>query len=244
MGRRTLLLIAALVVAALGTVLIFVYVRNADQRANQDAKLVEVLVATSDVAAGTTAQAASGDGAFELQEVRDVDAAPGALNSVDIISDQIALAPIFEGQQILTQMFGAPGTEAKISVPKGQIAISVQLGDPERVAGFVVPGSSVSIFATVPGATTEASDTTRVLLPDVDVIGVGATTVSTTTTTTDSGESTTEEIPRTVLTLAVDQRQAEQIINAQSFGQLYFGLRGADAKVKVGGGTSSQNLFR
>ena len=69
MGRRTLLLIAALVVAALGTVLIFVYVKNADDRAQADAAPVDVLVATQEVAAGTTAADASNDGAFEIQTV-------------------------------------------------------------------------------------------------------------------------------------------------------------------------------
>lgn len=244
MGRRTLLLIAALVVAALGTVLIFIYVQNADNRAAEDATPVEVLVATSNVAAGTTAATASGDGAFELVEVPSSAAATGALANTDIIADQVALAPIFEGQQILAQMFGPPGTNSTLSVPKGQIAISVQLGDPERVAGFVVPGSSVAIFATVPGTLDAAGDTTRVLLDEVEVIGVGTTTVTTQTTTTDEGQSTTEETPRTVLTLAVDQKQAQKIINAQSFGSLYFGLRGEDAKVNTGGGTNAQNLFR
>ncbi len=73
-------------------------------------------------------------------------------------------------------MFGAPGTTSTLSVPDGLLAISVQLGDPERVAGFVAPGSDVTIFATVSGGTDGASEFTQVLLPEVQVIGVGTTT--------------------------------------------------------------------
>lgn len=244
MGRRTLLLIAALVVAALGTALIFVYVQNIEDDVYDDATLVQVLVATSDVATGTTAADASADGAFELKELPKSATATGALADIDSIADQVALTPVFEGQQILSQMFGAPGTTSTLSVPDGKLAISVQLGDPERVAGFVAPGSDVAIFATVTGGTDGASEFTQVLLPEVQVIGVGTTTVTTQTTTTDEGEQTTEEVPRTVLTLAVDQQQAQAIISAQSVGELYFGLRGEDVRVNAGRATNPDNLFR
>ena len=72
---------------------------------------------------------------------------------------------------------------------------------------------------------------------------VGASTVVTQTTTTESGESTTEEIPRAILTLALDQQDAQRVIFAQEQGPLYFGLLPADAKVNDGNPTNSQNLF-
>ncbi len=243
MGRRTVLLIAALVVAALGTVLIFVYVKNADDRAQADAAPVDVLVATQDVAAGTSAADASNAGAFEIKEVPTSAAAEGALTDITIISDQVALAPIFPGQQILAQMFGAPGSVSGLNVPKDKLAISVQLGDPERVAGFVAPGSEVAIFATI-ARTGAEGQSTQVLLSEVEVIGVGATSLSTQTVTTDTGEQTTEEIPRAILTLAVVQKEAQKVINAQSAGSLYFGLLGDGAKVSTGKPTTPQNLFR
>lgn len=244
MGRRTLLLIAALVVAALGTVLIFVYVQNLENDAYKGAKLVEVLVATEDVAPGTPASEASANGAFELQTLPLDATASGSVSNIELIADQVALAPVFKGQQILLQMFGAPEQTSALSVPDGQLAISVQLGDPERVAGFLTPGSDVAIFATVTGGAEGAANATQVLLEEVQVIGVGTTTVTTQTTTTEGGEQTTEEVPRTVLTLAVDQQEAQKIISAQSVGELYFGLRGPDAKVNAGRPTNSENLFR
>jgi pilus assembly protein CpaB len=238
MGRRTLLLIAALVVAALGTVLIFVYVNNADDRAQADAAPVDVLVATQQVAAGTTAADASNNGAFEIQTVPSSAAAEGALTDITIISDQVALAPIFPGQQILAQMFGAPGGATDgLSVPKDRLAMSVQLGDPERVAGFVAPGSDVTIFYT-------ENNETMVIIPRIEVLATGATTLSTQIVTTQTGESTTEEIPQTILTLDADQIQAQRIITGQSAGRLYFGLLGQGTKTRTGIITSSQDLRR
>ena len=45
MGRRTLLLIASILVAALGTALIWLYVQGADSRAEATTTQVEVVVA-------------------------------------------------------------------------------------------------------------------------------------------------------------------------------------------------------
>ena len=241
MGRRTVLLIAALVVAALGTALVFLYVNNLESEANDGAKLVKVLEASQQVAAGTTAADASAAGAFELVETPQSAVVDGALSDITVIGEQVALAPIFPGQQILTQMFGSPTQTSGLNVPKGQLAISVQLGDPNRVAGFVEPGSQVAVFASVDDGTGQTE--TRILLTSADVIAVGATTIITTTTTDQTGESTTEEIPRAILTLALDQQDAQRVIFAQEQGPLYFGLLPEDANVKDGSPTNSQNLF-
>jgi len=241
MGRRTLLLIAALVVAALGTALVFIYVNGAQQRANQDATLVKVLVASQDVAAGTTAADASAAGAFEEKEVTTSSQADGAISDITAISDEVALAPIFTGQQIQLQMFGSVANTSALSVPKGRDAISVQLGDPNRVAGFVEPGSEVVVFWTSVNGTI-----TRVLLPKATVIGVGASTVTTQTTTTDAGATTTEQISRAILTLALTKTESQRVILGQDqhVGYLYFGLLPVNSHLTARAPTTTQNLFK
>ena len=67
MGRRTALLIAALVVAALGTTGVFLYVNGVDRRAEAGVRVDDVLVATAPIAPGTTAQAAQEAGSMELR---------------------------------------------------------------------------------------------------------------------------------------------------------------------------------
>jgi pilus assembly protein CpaB len=241
MGRRTVLLIAALVVAALGTALVFLYVTNYTGDIDEGNELVKVLQAQQQVDAGTTASQASEDGAFVLVELPQSAVPDGALSDISPVSEQVALAPIFEGQQILTQMFGTQLDTGGLNVPKDQLAISVQLGDPNRVAGFVQPGSKVAVFSTIDG--TDGDSETRILLTSADGIGVRATTGVTQTTTDETGESTTEEIPRAILTLALDQQDAQRVIFAQEQGPLYFGLLPEDANVRDGQPTTSQNLF-
>jgi pilus assembly protein CpaB len=247
MGRRTILLIAALLVAALGTTLVFLYARGADQRAAAGQELVQVLFAKSEIAVGTTGNAAAESGALELREVAKNSVAEGALSDIAPVADQVALSPIFPGQQILQQQFGAPGSQTSLPIPAGKVAVSVQLGDPERVAGFVTSGSEVAVFATVaaPGAATAGqTNVTQVLLPRVLVVGVGNTTTVTKTTTTAGGQQNTEQISKAILTLALDQTEATKIIYAAQQGQLYFALLTADSKVSPGGGVTSANLFK
>ncbi len=47
MGRRAALLIAAIVIAAIGTTLVYLYAKQANDRAIAEAKPVKVLVATA-----------------------------------------------------------------------------------------------------------------------------------------------------------------------------------------------------
>ena len=114
------------------------------------------------------------------------------------------------------------------------MAMSVELTDFERVAGFVNPGSEVAIFGTaaapvrrLPDGTEQTlSSVTRIILARVPVIGVGTTSVTSRTTTTDEGEQVTEEVPRTILTVAVTQEEAEKLVLADRTTDLTFALLG------------------
>ena len=90
-------------------------------------------------------------GKFEKTDVVREDMVEGALSSTSSIDDEVAIATIYPGQQVIGQQFGQdPET---LTIPADKLAISVELTDPARVAGFVNPGSQVAIFASGPGAT-------------------------------------------------------------------------------------------
>jgi pilus assembly protein CpaB len=254
MGRRSILLIVAVVIAALGATMIFLYVQGIDNRAEAGQEPVQVLAATEKIEAGESIETATDAGKLDLISVPKDDVVPGALTNTDSLSGQIALAPIYPQEQILAAKFGAVGTETQINIPDGSMAVSVNLSDPARVAGFVSPGSKVAIFFTgapdaaasaqsgqAPGST---SGFTRLLLPEVDVIGVGTTTVLTSTTTDASGAATTEQLPKTLLTLSLTQEQAQKVIFAQGNGELALGLLNDKSKVRPDGGTDFRTLFK
>ena len=243
MGRRTLLLLAALVVAALGTTGVFLYVNGINQRAQADYDLVEVLVATAPIEAGTTAQGAQDLGALELRPfLRKSLVGLRALSDISGVAEKVAVTPIAAGEPILETQFGDSGESSLLPIPDGKLAVSVQLADPARVAGFVGPGSDVAIFLTTADAS-QSGETTRLLLTRVPVIAAGTTTVVAADSTA-SGATPAEEIPRALLTLAVDQGDAQKVVYGSQHGQLYFALLSQDAELSTSNpGTTAENLF-
>ncbi|MGI9156623.1 MAG: Flp pilus assembly protein CpaB [Marmoricola sp.] len=241
MDRRKVLRIVAALVAALGTAVVFLYVRGADGRADQKFAAKQVLIANTSIAPGETLAAAQSSGKIETKTVTAGSLVPGYVTDLSAITpDDVALTTIYPGEQILRNKFGTSASGSSLTIPKKQIAISVNLTDPDRVAGFLNPGDKVAIFATNQGTGT------TVLLPEITVIGVGTTTVVSTTTTDTTGAQTTEQLPRTLLTLAVDQGDAEKLIYASrgSDYQLTFGLRTTTSEVAAGSGVTKTSLFK
>jgi pilus assembly protein CpaB len=245
MGRRTLLLIAALLIAALGSTMVFLYAQSADERAREGLQLREVLVAQVDIPQGTTVAAAEETLAFVTEQLNAEAVADGALSSVEAIRDQVALVPIYAGEQILPQKFGTQAqTTGQLPLTEGNLAMTISLGDPQRVVNFVTPGSTVAIFITTNNPEDEEPTlATRILLDRVRVIGVGDSTPVTQTTTTPEGEQTTQ-VPSALLTFDVNQDQAQKIIFAQGQGELYLGLVDESSAVNAGQApTDFGNLF-
>lgn len=248
MGRRTVLLIVAALIAALGTSMVFLYVRGADNRAQASQDPVEVLKAIEVINPGETLQAAQAAGKIELGPVPTDQVLPGAVNTTSTIGDKVALSTIYPNEQIISAKFGSPGDQKVLTIPDGQVAMSVNLTDTGRVAGFVEPGAEIAIFVSMAGEATAGGDGgedfVRLLLTRVPVIAVGATTVIPKTTTDAEGAQTTEQLPRTLLTLAVNQDETERIVFAAGHGELTFALLTEKSAVNTGPGTTADDLFR
>ncbi len=249
MARRTVLLTVAIVIATLGTTLVVLYVQGIDARATAGQQMVEVLTATDVIKPGESVADAQAAGKFEQAQVVRDDLTEGALSSTSAIGDKVSIGTIYPGQQIIAQQFGRAGTEETLTIPADKLAVSVELTDPERVAGFVTPGSHVAIFVSADpelykpdGTTQKLPQYTGLLLPDVQVIGVGTTSVSAQTTKDQDGE-TTEQIPRTILTVAVDQDQAQRLIYAARNGDVSFALRTDKSKVSSGTGITAVKVM-
>ena len=244
MDRRRILLVVAAIIAGLGTLLVFLYVRGADQRADQKFHAVQVLKAVKQINIGETVAAAQAAGKIEQGTVAEGERLPDALDSLDTINGQIAQTNIFPGEQIIASKFGTSAAATNtLTIPKGDIAVSINLTDTARVAGFVNPGDKVAIFMNSSGGAGLGSFT-RVLLSPVEVIAVGTTTMVSTTTTDPTGAQTTEQLPRTLFTLGVTQADAQKIMFASGNGELAFGLLNQDSKVAPDQGVNADNLFK
>lgn len=245
MGRRTVLLIVAALIAAVGTTLVFLYVRGVEARAAQQYDAVEVLTAVEVINPGESLEEAQAQGKIQMGTVPESQVLSGATTSIAGLAEKVALTTVYPGEQIVSAKFGEAGEQEVLGIPKGKMAISINLTDPARVAGFVNPGAEVAIFASSDaGAMGSPNPTTRLLLPRVSVIGVGATTVVSTTVTDETGEQTVEELPRTLMTLAVDQKDAEKVIFAARNSEVSVALLTEDSKVAAGAGVTPENVFR
>lgn len=229
--------------------MIILYVQGVAARATEGQTRVTVLTATELVEAGETVEDALASGKFERREVAQDDVVPGAVRSTTSIAGLTALGTVYPGQQVLSEQFGAPESLETLGIPDGHLAVSVELTDPARVAGFVSPGSWVAVFASgdpelyLPdGSSRRLAPYTRILLPKVQVIGVGDTSVSSRTTKGD-GKETTEQVPRTILTIAVDQEQAERVLYAARNGDLAFALRTDASKASHNPGVTALDIM-
>lgn len=243
MDRRRILLVVAVIVALVGTALVFLYVRGADQRAESRFDTVDVLRAVAPIEAGETIDDAAANGKLALQPVAEDYLLPNYQTSIEDLSGSVATVRILPGEQIVTDKFGTEVETAAsaLALPKGEIAISVNLTDPARVAGFINPGSRVSVFL---NGTDPAGQTfTRLLLEDVQVLAVGSTSTTQTTTTTPEGTATTEQLPQTLMTLSLKQKDAERVLFAQTSGELVFALITEDSDVSTGPGITNADLF-
>lgn len=233
---RKRVLAAALVAATLAVLLVGMWARSLATEAAAGARMRSVLVARSSVDVGTPVERA--EQVFESRDVPGDLVPAGAMARGDVNSGQVVAVPILPGQVVQKAMFGAAAASGGLPIKSGRLGVSVRLDDPERVAGFVRPGSQVAVLATI--ANPGGDKTTKVLLDRVDVAAVGPTTAVTAA----DQKETDESVPSAILTLSVSQAQAEKLVFARTAGDLCLALLGKDSTVSThGAGVTDKNLF-
>jgi len=244
MDRRKALLSAAAVVALLGTMLVFFYVRGADARADARYEAVQVLRVVKPIAAGESVAAAQAEGKFVTGTISSQDRLPGALAGLEPLEGKVALTAMYAGEQVVEGKFGEMGSEAELPIPAGKLAISINLDDPARVAGFLDPGDKVAVLMS--GSDPEGGAWTRLLLRNVQVIGIGGTSATSSVQAAADPEAAAaapDTLPQALLTLAVSQREAEQLTFANNNGTLSLALLNDKSAVAKGAPVTQQNLF-
>jgi pilus assembly protein CpaB len=245
MGRRTLLLIASILVAALGTALIWLYVQGADSRAQAGEARVKLMVAATEVRPGTP----SGDVRWVARSFPSDYASllgPTAIASQQALDAAgVATTLIPANVPLLSSQFGSVEGATTTAPPPvlsnlapGKEAITLTLPDPQRLAGLLQANSLIRVYITT--STARGGDgKTWVLLPSVKVLSAGPATGTTT-----SGKAA---VPQANVALEVSDDQAKQVISAMATsnggsGSLWFALLGPgkvpDVLVGPSGGVS------
>jgi pilus assembly protein CpaB len=246
MNRRSVLLLLATLIAVIGTGLVFLYVRGADDRASEQFETKKVLTVVEEITAGESFESVNSSGKLKLTALPENAIVPGALDSTESLKDLVATVPIYPGEQVIASKWGGLAVGDVLAIPKGFQAISVELSDPGRVAGFVNPGSEVAVYHQQNKEEGFEGDT-RLLIERALVLGVGSTTTTTTKKITPDGQATTLEVPRTLLTLALTQEEAEKVlfvVNEEAdHGNVVFGLLTDDSKTELSRGTTAENIY-
>jgi pilus assembly protein CpaB len=269
MSRRLLIAVAALAVAVMGTVAVFAYARGADRRALLGQQAVSAYIVRKDVPAGTTAGKALDDGLIVKELVASKGVPEGALTDVDHAYEQlVATSDLQPGELVLRSRFGTQAAaNGRLLVPDGRMAVSVSLDDASHVGGFVGVGSHIAVFDTFnvqeadKKSQTPAGDhlqdrhefirATRLLVPDVEVLAVGATTTKSSADPSEESQgsdmqnaaSSSPTTTSLLVTLAVTQAEAQRVIHAVRTGTITFALLGPDGAATPGAGVDDRGLF-
>ena len=156
----------------------------------------------------------------------------------------VVMSNVAAGQVLLAANFGdSTRATSGLPLPEGKMAVTVETGVPEQVAGYVQPGAQIVMFLTYDLLDSNGKKTgiqrTRVLLPRVEVLAVGTYQPNrngTSTNSTTGGNRTTSSL---LVTVAVNQQEAERLIEGQAHGSLYLGLLTDSVEVKTGTGVDN-----
>lgn len=234
MRRRLVTILLALILGLLGALSVIWYVQGADRRAVAGKRATDVLVAVRTIPAGTSTSAIASGGYVKVEPFPVSAVPPDAVSSLSQLSDDTVMRDnLAPGGLLRRSLLGPKGSTTAFAIPDGKLAVTVQMGDPERVAGYIQPGSKVVVF--VSGALLDSKGnkkgdmtSTRTLLTDIEVLSVGS-----------PGTSGTSKL----ITFAVTQPEAEKLIwgtasgsdgGGTNQGGLYLGL-------ESGGGTAGLN---
>jgi pilus assembly protein CpaB len=211
-GALTLALVCA--VAAAG-ILVFALgrYRNNLQTVTKQAT---VLVATGNIAKGTSADAIAAQGLYKSMPIVASQLAVGAISDASLLTGKVVSTNVLPGQQLtlsdFTSVAGVPGILAP-----DQRAVSVSIDEFHGDTDVLLPGDRVDIYATLSGAN-KVGSAMYLLMPNIQVLKVsGAPTVI-------GGQPVTGG----AVVLLVNSHQAPAIYVAASQGALYFTLRPAN----------------
>lgn len=244
MKRRILTIALAVALAAVGTVAVLAYVHQANIRAVKGVQAVNVVVAQRAIPSGTAAGQALREGLLGSQRLPVASVPADAIRAITPqLAGLVTSAAVQSGQLLLRPMLvAASQVTGGVAIPKGMVAVTVQLCLSEAVAGYVTAGSQVAVFDTYGGGRTQGvqrscnaahqvmavgSIHTAVVVPRAEVLSVGqapASSQGSTGVLSGGSAGSAASQGAELVTLAVQQSDAERLIQIGEAGLPYLAL--------------------
>jgi len=209
MRRQKLIgIVASVLLAAVGTVLLVTYVRGAADDSSPADKTVGVLVVKDTIPKGTKAEDIGAK--VRLTQVPVAVATADALSSTGGLAGKVAAVDLLPGEQLVPTRFASPAEAGGIA--PGMLQVTVSIDAVRAVGGQVRKGDSVAVTMSF-----EDPQTTHLVLHKIRVTdvrtadGAALSTVAT-------GPAPTGNL---LITLAVDGPSLERVVFAAEYGRLW-----------------------
>src|SRR4051794_24329491 len=176
-----MILIAAVVVGAISAFLVFNYVNGADDRAQGNARQVNVIKVLKDIPRGLSGREAQQQGYIDQGATISAEYKPvTAITDPSVILDKVAVAPLAKNQILVDGMF-ANQIESSVTFnsrldencgPAGSttvtpcVAVTIAVDPVKGVAGVIVPGDYVNIMVQPDTAYCKTPDDTGKIVVD------------------------------------------------------------------------------
>ena len=255
MKARLLGGIAALVVAIIGTVLLFNYVQGADRRALANTETQDVLLIKQEVPAGTPASQLSQY--VTSKPVPKTAVAADGVQDLSALGSMVTSVALVPGEQLLSSRLvdaNAYLGPARVAVPAGLQEVTLRLGIERVVGGKIQAGDTVGIFISMADSAGGGNGTQltfhKVLVTAVQFSsGAPAQTQAETTQASSTGSLNADKSAQTssdsyLITFARDAIDSEKLVYAAEFGKIYLSKEPADATEGTSGVVNQTKVFK
>jgi len=210
---------AAIVLALVAGIGVYMYAAGADKRAQENASFVNAFVANSDIAKGTTGAEVLQAGLVSQEKVAKGSVPSAMITNLNELNARIAAGPINAKQFITTGAFvsatdGVGGPFSTAIAAQDLVAVTVTVDADHGVANQITPGDHVNIAQTTLDA--NGLPQTTYLLTKVKVLAVGPNTVQQQAQAGAAAAGAAPVQPSGVLTFEVTQADALRVISANS----------------------------
>ncbi len=271
MNKKVVGVIAAVVMAIVGTGVLVLFVQGAEDRALEGEELVEVLTAEQQIPAGTSAD--------QLQDLVSSEQIPvkiapeGVVSDLVSVSGQVTNVDIVPGETLLASKFVDPDNftarRGAVEVPENLLEVTLAMSQEQFIGGIPVPGDRIAIVAlgdradfipantdplaqptdpANPQGTITATDlkVSKIILQQALVTNVQGNPLPEQPTTQDATARVAPAAGSLLVTLALDGPDVERLVyvrNAQSLNaNLHMALHNGDALVPSEG-ISVENII-
>ena len=239
-SRRTMILIAAVAIGLLAAFALVNYVSGVEDRANEGAERVPVLVVREDIDKGTSGSLVIEQAMIAEDKIARNFLPASAITDLDLIVGKVAFNNFAANQILVEGMFVDPAI-SRVGFGEllegSNVAVSISVDQVAGVAGLLVPGDEVDVFAATGGedggSLTDAGS--RLVYHEARILAIDAATAA------QPGDAPPEEgeeaagpvLSSGLITLDLPIEAAQLITSIQNTGwQLSLALTGPDYTAK------------